>query len=462
MDESRVGRRRVLRAGVTGLLGVAAADWRVTPDTGRDGSTGQGDTETWVARTERPVVTAPTVVDDSLYVGTVGEATETGRLLALSAVDGERAWTRDLGPVVTSPTVVDGVVFVGTGGPEPAVHAVDARTGADLWRVRVDAAPRQSPTVVDGTLYLTSRRGRVRALAAGSGGELWTAGTGVGSPPVVVDDTVYVWRDGGPVSGLDTPGGDRQPGRVCALDALDGSRRWSFETDDTQRGSLTVADGAVFVGTAAPDGTLYALDTDSGTVAWQAGVDGAVRHPPTVAGDGLYVAADGSLRAYSTATGDLRWRVDAAVESSPTVADGVVVGTGDGVRALDAATGEPRWRFERPGAAVTSPLVDDGVVYLSDGDLYAIDGGVDGSSGDSRAALGTLGHHGDWRHASGTVERARREDDAADGPEGDRRDRADADDSGPGVGPGVALAGLAGAVALCRQLRGHRGGSADE
>ena len=51
---------------------------------------------------------------------------------------------------------------------------------------------------------------------------------------------------------------------VYALDAGDGSERWSFKTDDSVNSSPTVVDGTVFVGS--HDTNVYALDT---------GVDGS-------------------------------------------------------------------------------------------------------------------------------------------------------------------------------------------
>jgi tRNA A-37 threonylcarbamoyl transferase component Bud32 len=74
---------------------------------------------------------------------------------------------------------------------------------------------------------------------------------------------------------------------------------------------------------------------------------------------------------------------------------------------VDAETGEEQWRFTEPSDGVySSPTVVDGTVYVGsqDGNLYAVDAGVSGSSEGSRVMLGTLGHHGNWRYAGQSIE----------------------------------------------------------
>jgi hypothetical protein len=104
-------------------------------------------------------------------------------------------------------------------------------------------------------------------------------------------------------------------------------------------------------------------------------------------------------------TGEQEWAFETGdfVESSPTVVDGTVyVGSfDDKLYAVDAGTGEQEWAFESGGAVFSSPTVVNGTVYVGskDNSLYAVDAGVKGSSEGSRAQLGTLGHHGDWKYA---------------------------------------------------------------
>lgn len=49
----------------------------------------------------------------------------------------------------------------------------------------------------------------------------------------------------------------------------------------------------------------------------------------------------------------------------------------------------------------------NGTVYVGseDGNLYALDAGIDGSSTGSRVQLGTYGHHGEWQYADQSISR---------------------------------------------------------
>jgi hypothetical protein len=65
---------------------------------------------------------------------------------------------------------------------------------------------------------------------------------------------------------------------------------------------------------------------------------------------------------------------------------------------VDAASGDEQWRFQTGDYVDSSPTVVDGIVYVAsdDGNLYAVDADVSGSSEGSRVRLGTLGHHHTW------------------------------------------------------------------
>jgi outer membrane protein assembly factor BamB len=126
------------------------------------------------------------------------------------------------------------------------------------------------------------------------------------------------------------------------------------------------------------DGTLYALDANTGEVRWT--FQGEPFWEIAVAGDLAYVlAGPGTLYAVDIATGQELWRYDAKeLATSPAVADGLVVaGTPNGqLVGIDAATGEERWRYQvTTGGGVRPPALLDGVAYVGSetGDFTAID-----------------------------------------------------------------------------------------
>ncbi|MGB3794860.1 MAG: PQQ-binding-like beta-propeller repeat protein, partial [Alteraurantiacibacter sp.] len=144
----------------------------------------------------------------------------------------------------------------------------------DLGTVRVQEA---TPVVIDGVMYTSGNLGRVYALNAVTGQELWTF----------------------------TPELDMQVNRYACC-------------DQANRG-VAVADGKVIVG--ALDGKLWALDMATGAPVWS--VDTIVDHTrgytstgaPEVAGDLVIIGNGGSeydargyVTAYNIADGAQAWR----------------------------------------------------------------------------------------------------------------------------------------------------------
>ncbi len=239
----------------------------------------------------------------------------------------------------------------------------------DLGTARVQEA---TPVVIDGVMYTSGNLGRVYALNAATGQELWTF-----EPEV-----------------------DMQVNRFTCC-------------DQANRG-VQVHDGKVFVGSL--DGWLYALDAKTGAVAWKVDTIAdrkrgfTVTGAPEIAGDlvvignaGAEMDTRGYVTAYNTADGSEAWRfwtiphdprdgpqeskaLEAALKTWDTKSrwdiggggtvwdaivydpelDQVIIGTGNGgpyplhtrspeggdnlylnsVVALDRATGEMKWHFQ--------------------------------------------------------------------------------------------------------------------
>ena len=174
---------------------------------------------------------------------------------------------------------------------------------------------------------------------------------------------------------------------------------WTFDTGGPITSSPAIADGVAYFGS--DDGTLYAVDAETGEEVWRFATGGPVRSSPAVAlgsvffgsYDGVFYALDresGAVRWRFETTGERRWRArnldgmgpDEVHEdpwdffqSSPAVVDGsVYFGTGEGmVYSLDAETGAVRWAVETGDTVHSSPAVADGVVYVGNMEsrLYA-------------------------------------------------------------------------------------------
>lgn len=141
-------------------------------------------------------------------------------------------------------------------------------------------------------------------------------------------------------------------GHVCALDAHDGSVRWTSEDVGASSSPAAAYDRIVATG---GDNPVVALDIEDGTLEWETALDG-VASTPTVAYETVYVVASGTLYALDVTDGSIRWErrpeADAAefLNRAPAASDGQVYAIVDpdegdnALVALDAATGDRRWR----------------------------------------------------------------------------------------------------------------------
>ena len=188
------------------------------------------------------------------------------------------------------------------------------------------------------------------------------------------------FRGGGPHHGVVETTGVPRLGGVA----------WTFATGGTVRGSPTVADDVVYVGSS--DGRLYALDAETGGVVWSYSAGAPVGGTPLVTDDLVVVVSRGNaVHAVDRRSGRPVWRrstgPDLSLEwghegwdyllPSPVLAGGaVLVGSGDGrLYALDPDDGRVRWAFRTAGRIRATPVVEDGVAYFGSGDgvVYGVD-----------------------------------------------------------------------------------------
>ncbi|GGX33177.1 outer membrane protein assembly factor BamB family protein [Streptomyces lomondensis] len=319
----------------------------------------------WRFRMSNDVWGTPAVADDLVYVTSF-------EVHALDVATGRRRFkTRD---VAWSMAVADGRIHASDG---PTLFALDAREGADLWRLQTDAWV-YSLKAGRGTVVTGTRGGGVQGWEASNGQKLWEI-TGCQadfeSPeagPALHDGTVYVWQDS----------------RLRALDARTGDERWSYPIGDAAScGGVPVriapaTDGYVYVcaGT-----RVLALDVAAGHVKWHFEAPAVFLSPPTfvpgpaVTGGGIYLADYlGTVYALDATDGRDRWRIAtesrASVEPVLVAAGHVHVGSGKGLYTLDAVTGTPKWRFQAGGDIVGAPSVAEGRIHFGSTDhlLYTL------------------------------------------------------------------------------------------
>ncbi len=205
-------------------------------------------------------------------------------------------------------------------------------------------------------------------LACGSGAGQFRAGLFY-APPVVTGGVVYFGT---------------YAGRVYAVDAETGNDIWDYDLEQPIVGGVAVSGDSLYVGTS--DGKMYAIDAvtghpKQGFVPFE--TKDKIWSTAAVQGDTVYFGSlDHNLYAIDADTGELRWDAplptEGGIGSMPVIVDGVVIiGSFDGrLYAVEAATGSEKWVTERSGNWFWSTAAPDGsVLYAAsfDGNVYPLD-----------------------------------------------------------------------------------------
>jgi outer membrane protein assembly factor BamB len=229
---------------------------------------------------------------------------------------------------------------------------------------------------------------------------LWEENVGDGSEgyfsrlkPVIAYDTVY---------------SASRVGDVIAFDIKEGKELWNVDLSDVDNqrsfwdsrlsallaGGPIVGENKVFIGS--ENGKVYALDAQSGELAWQADSKGEIISAPAVDSGILIVnTASGIMKAFNADNGEELWKIEQDVPaltlrgiSQPVIASGgVIIGTGKGgvdVYLVDKGQqgwsteiGEPTGstELERVIDVDSSPVVFGDKIYAvsSRGNLAAIE-----------------------------------------------------------------------------------------
>jgi outer membrane protein assembly factor BamB len=313
-----------------------------------DRATGQ---ETWRFTDDgglKPVFATPTISGGQVFIGEGLHSDTDCRLFRLDASTGKPSWSQ---PVATashtegSPRVVAGKVYFSAG--DDGLYCVRAADGKEVWHVRgterklhIDTPPAVAQNrVFAGSGYRTFA---LLALDAATGSELWRTPVNLRSfgPPLVLGDRVVYGLGTGnlmeDVSAETEEGAppEAQPaGAVVCVEAATGRVVWRFDTPKSVHTALAADARAVYA--ACRDGSVYALDRQSGELRWKRSLGAPLTAGPALAtyAGGAFtlavyaVSSEGLFACLSAADGRVYWhrdlprKTDRAVQvlSTPTV-----------------------------------------------------------------------------------------------------------------------------------------------
>ena len=431
---------------VVATLLTTAGDWPTYLHDAQRSAAGSGETtlspanagglvKLWSFKTSGVVATSASVVNNIVYAGSWD-----GYEYALDAATGALLWKTYIGVTTADPAcspssagvssaaaVQNGVVYVG--GGDAYWYALDAATGAILWKVYTgdnSAAGGHynwaSPLLYNGYAYigvasmgdcplvqgqllqvsLTTHQivHTFNAVPAGQvGGGVWT------SPSVdAATSTIYVTTG---TEGQEPITTQPQTLALVALDAATLAVKGSWQIPpasavlDSDWGNTPIlfsdATGASLVAAVNKNGYLYTFDQgsiSSGPL-WQRQIATGGSCPQCGAGnvssgafDGsrLYMAGGvtsiggvsykGAVRALDPATGNYLWEhgTTGVVIAALAYADGLVFdGAGAALEILNAATGATLYSYKTGATIYGAPSVSNGRVFVGsvDGNVYA-------------------------------------------------------------------------------------------
>jgi outer membrane protein assembly factor BamB len=319
-----------------------------------------------------PMTTPPAVANGTVFLGD-----SRGNVYALANSNAGLLWnwTSPSGSAVTGSPAVDpatGLVFVGFANGSLTALRMSGTNGATTvaWTYALGGLP-GAPLFASGRVYDSSSSGEVVALSERTGSALWTRHLASHpSAPLALSPSRGVLAVG------------QADGNETALNAANGSLRWSFASGGAVTAAATFVGSDLIVGSTG--GRVYSLDQSSGAVVWSVAAPGGV----SVAGALLETrtGATGAKFAFGTqhgvlvvlqaSTGTLDFNVTALgpIVGVACVSGMFVYTTANGAI---AATHDYRdlvvWQVRYPGSFASAPVIVDGAIYagVGNGDLDA-------------------------------------------------------------------------------------------
>ena len=247
--------------------------------------------------------------------------------------------------------------------------ALDAATGGLRWKTRINSEILSAPVIGGGVVLVRAVDGRLVALSASNGRQIWAAEQNVprlslrgSGTPVIAGELA--------VCGFDN-------GRLMAIGLRDGQTAWDVALAPPSGRSELERLIDVDSGISAVEEDLYAVSfqgkvariaKDTGQLWWSRDLS-SYRGLATDE-DGVYVStADGQLVKIGRRTGVELWRTDRLKNrrlSAPAVINGqvAVADLAGYVHFFDANTGAPTAHVKSGGARVTTPPVVAGGFVL--------------------------------------------------------------------------------------------------
>ncbi|WP_254280651.1 PQQ-binding-like beta-propeller repeat protein [Haloarcula marina] len=342
----------------------------------------------WTWTQDRRLFGTPVIDEGSAYVP--HSVIDDVSFVVLDVSTGEEQWQYNDFPLTPrqTPTLVDDTLYLVSSS---AIDAVDIQTRTSRWHItfhdeqnQYDVEGLQTPRVANGFVYLAADVGEVFALDEGTGERQWTYDIkGLHPSQAIEEDNqsqAKARRRGKPfapiavteqrvyVSSWDLS--------LHALDAATGERQWQFSPGTDHLDMMhapSVVDGTVYTET--EDAILYVLDAETGELLWMYDEYGESSDgvSPVVDADSVYIIAGTStenlfLIALNREDGTVQWEraVGPPFQYPVADADTIYIDEGRNLNAIDKVTGNLKWTLRLDRALAAPATIGDAVFFAAD------------------------------------------------------------------------------------------------
>ena len=285
----------------------------------------------WKFKSNGKICSSPAVKDTVVYFNNYGARfyainTNTGKEIWHFETDGESLRTgkglngstpKDLTMTDTwdfylsSPVIVDTIAYFGSGAN---VYAINLKNSKMVWKFTAQNIVHSSPAVYDEMLYFGCWDSKLYALNATTGEEIWNFTTGIDtqdhfmegiqSSPSVIDTIVLIGSRDANIYGIHAKTGKKiwsksfngswmpssfailgntlytgssDAGGFFSMNVFDGKINYTVKTNMYTFSTPAIANGTAFIG--AMNGSLFAIDINSGKIKCKFDTDGRTKNP---------------------------------------------------------------------------------------------------------------------------------------------------------------------------------------
>lgn len=301
---------------------------------------------------------SPIVIDSTVLVTNLR-----GELYCFNLNTGKRLGWVTLGEAIqSSPAIGDEIAYVAAANTRESLIAYDLRKGKAIWKQEFGDIE-VSPLLYREKLYFGNNAGIFFCVDRMTGEMEWKFRLGENTKRKGIRSTATV-HDSLIIFGT-------EDGSMYALDAVNGSERWSYDTGSPIFASPAVNNHVVYCGNM--DGNLYALNAGNGAVVWKFSAGSSLYATPSFSGGLLLVGTTGGkMFGVNVKDGTRIWTTDLnSVVNSSAVISGTIAYVGTLKKELVAIKiddGTVVWRQTLQGRVKTSPAIAHGKVIIATDD----------------------------------------------------------------------------------------------